>query len=221
VTETTAKRRVPLALAEAVAQEALEALASACLRIEVAGSIRRRRPDVADIELVAVPRTAPILDLLGEPRGERDLLDELCRQLLHDGILTHRYDTAGHRAFGAKYKRVGYHGRAGALPLDLFVVTPPAQWGVLLAIRTGPGGYSKRLVTPRSYHGGMPAGMQVFEGALWGRGGVVDTPEEEDFFRALGLVWLPPEQRTDAARLLSVRPAGPSAGRCGGGAAHG
>lgn len=102
-------------------------------------------------------------------------------------MLAHRRDKNGHPAFGAKLKRVRYRGRAGTLPLDLFAVTPPAQWGAIVTIRTGPGGFSRRLVTSRLYGGGMPVGMREHEGALWAGGRLVETPEEEDFFHALGL----------------------------------
>jgi DNA polymerase/3'-5' exonuclease PolX len=200
------KFRVPLAQAERIAAEALALLAPACRRIEIAGSIRRRRREVADVELVAVPILEPTqLDLWGATTRERDLLHDLCDLLLADGVLAHRPDTNGRRAFGPRFKRLVYEGHAGGagtLPLDLFVVTPPAQFGAVLAVRTGPAEYSHRLVTPRQHGGGMPAGMRLEAGALWDGGRVVETPEERDFFAALGLVWLPPEQRTDDSRLV-------------------
>jgi DNA polymerase/3'-5' exonuclease PolX len=39
-----------------IAEQARAALAPSCHRIEIAGSIRRRRPQVKDIELVAIPK---------------------------------------------------------------------------------------------------------------------------------------------------------------------
>jgi DNA polymerase/3'-5' exonuclease PolX len=204
MSDAAGKTRVPLAQAAAIAAEARARLAPACRRIEVAGSIRRRRAEVADVELVAVPETLSRgNDLLGDPLpGEISLLDDLCRRLLGEGVLEHRRDKNGRPAFGAKFKRLVYHGPAGTLPLDLFVVTPPAQWGAVFAIRTGPGDFSKRLVTSRLQYPGyglMPGGMREHEGSLWDGGRPVPTPEEEDFFAALGLVRLPPEQRTDDA----------------------
>ena len=205
VPTTGAKSRIPLAQAEPIAREALALLAPACHRIEIAGSIRRRRPDVADVELVAVPRLEPILDLFGEQRGERDALHALCRQLLLDGVLSHRPDKNGVQSFGSKSKRVVYHGQAGTLPLDLFAVTDGAQWGAIFTIRTGPWLFAKRLVTPRLYGGYMPMGMRESEGALWDGARLVETPEETDFFAALGVAWLPPERRTDDAQLTPLR----------------
>jgi DNA polymerase/3'-5' exonuclease PolX len=197
----TPKTRVPLALAAAIAEEARVGLAPACVRLEIAGSIRRGRADVGDVELVAVPRlTAAQPDLFGQAAGATDELHALATALLAVGVLAHRLDKHGRPAFGEQLKRVVFRGQAGELPLDLFAVTTPAQWGVIFTIRTGPGAFSTRLVTPRRYGGGMPEGYRVRAGALWDGARLVETPEEGDLFAALGLPWLPPEQRTDTVR---------------------
>ena len=195
------KRRVPLASARAEAAEARARLAPACERVEVAGSIRRGRPDVGDVELVAVPRVTPGRpDLFGTPTEAIDELHALATELLAAGVLAHRPDRNGRPAFGEKLKRVVFRGDAGELPLDLFAVTPPAQFGVIFTVRTGPGAFSTRLVTARRYGGGMPEGFRVRDGALWDGERPVATPEEADLFAALGLPWLPPERRTDTVR---------------------
>jgi DNA polymerase (family 10) len=193
----------------AIAEEARALLAPACERLEIAGSIRRKRPDVGDVELVAIPKTAPArLDLFGAAAGERDLLHERCERLLEAGILAHRLRSDGKRAFGPRFMRLIYRGPAGALPLDLFAVVRPAQWGPIFAIRTGPAGFANRLVASRARYPGwglMPAGMREQDGALWDGSRLLATPEEEDFFAALGLEWLPPEQRRDGTAPLRRR----------------
>ena len=50
------KRRWPLADARAVAERWLAMLAPVCERVQIAGSARREKPEVGDIELVYVPR---------------------------------------------------------------------------------------------------------------------------------------------------------------------
>ncbi len=40
---------------EPIAQSLLEQLRSSCVRIEIAGSIRRRKADPRDIEIVVIP----------------------------------------------------------------------------------------------------------------------------------------------------------------------
>ena len=86
--------------------------------------------------------------------------------------------------------------------LDLFVVTPPAQWGVQMVIRTGPNkpenNFSQWMVTQRAKGGALPDGYYVKDGAVYNaREGMqaVSTPEEKDFFMLCGLEWMEPGER--------------------------
>ena len=198
-TATTDKVRIALAQAEAFAEAAREILAPFCDRLEVGGSIRRRKADIGDVELVAIPKTAPAqVDLFGTITSERDLLHERCEELLRAGVFAHRPDKNGHPAFGHKFKRLLFTHDGDTFPLDLFAV-PPAEWGVAFTIRTGSSGFTHRLVMSRLYGGMMPAGMREHGNAIWDGGRLVPTPEEADVFAALCLAWLPPELRTDDA----------------------
>ncbi len=51
-----------LELAEALAAELMAELTPCTKRIEVVGSIRRRRPQVRDIDLLVLPKDLPLLD---------------------------------------------------------------------------------------------------------------------------------------------------------------
>jgi DNA polymerase/3'-5' exonuclease PolX len=51
--------RIPLARAVSIAETTRAALAPHCERIAIAGSVRRRRSFVGDIELVCIPRLVP------------------------------------------------------------------------------------------------------------------------------------------------------------------
>lgn len=192
------KQRLPLNIARVLASEAKTLLAPACERIEVAGSIRRGKPDVGDIELVCVPRVAVIRDMFGGDAGiGANALDALCTQLLEDQALAYRFDKRGVRAWGSRYKRALFCARGVTFALDIFAVLPPAQWGVIYTLRTGPGDFSKRLVTARQQGGAMPSHMRVKDGVLRsGNGKTVSTPEEAHFFAALGLPYIPPAERT-------------------------
>lgn len=198
----TTKTRIPRQHALEVAHEAIALLAPACERIEIAGSLRRGRPDVGDVELVAVPKThAEPADLFGERTREVDELHDLAAQLLAAGTLAHRPDARSRIAFGGRFKRLTFRGVA----LDLFAVREPAvSWGVIFLLRTGPAAFSKRLVTPRYYAGALPLGYRVKDGALWNGGELVPTPEEADYFAALQAPYLRPEQRTDTVRLSLI-----------------
>jgi len=179
------KRKLPLERARAIARRYLGLLAPACRRIEIAGSIRRGKSVVGDIEMVAMPEMRAVRDLFGNVADEYSLLDEAIGEyLLQDGARLLKN--------GARYKQI-------ALPegvnLDLFIVLPPAQWGVIFTLRTGPGDFSRWVVTPRKQGGALPSNCRVKNGAVWCGREMVAMPEEEDFLRFLGLSGLAPEAR--------------------------
>ena len=181
------------------AQELVNELHPYCEQIYIAGSIRRRAAEPSDIELVAVPRftseQAP--DLFGQQTVRVDCLQRYVRDRLA-GTWKGRPDKNGKTAVGgSKFYRL--EDEAG-YALDLFSVIAPAQLGVILAIRTGPAEFSKRLVTHRRKGGLLPEWLTVRAGALWadhGDGGpvLVPTPTEESFFAAIEMVLPRPEGR--------------------------
>lgn len=168
--------------ARKIAERLQESLAPLCDRIEIAGSIRRGKPDVHDIELVAIPKMLPIYDLFGQQSGERSLLDD--RRL---------YEQFGKVVkAGRRFVQVSLW---EGIKLDLFVVLPPAQWGVLFAIRTGPAEFSHWLVTPRNKGGILPSGWRVEDGRVWDGQVTLDFPDEQKLFEWVGLGWVEPGER--------------------------
>lgn len=184
-----------LARATEIAQDLQARLSPVCHRVEIAGSIRRGKPEVKDVELVAIPKTEALLDLFGTPYSQRSLLDPVLEDLISAGVLA-----PGGRA-GEKHKRFEVGGQD--IALDLFLVTPPAQWGVIFTIRTGPGDFSQWLVTPRAQGGALPGGYQVQDGVLRAWGKVIETPEEEDVFRSLELPYISPAERSPRWRAAA------------------
>lgn len=159
-------------------------------RIAIAGSIRRQRPECADIELVAIPRMGTARkpgELL--PRHV-DLPDHYAREQVESSRWQPRLDKNGRAALGDRYKRLLVNG----VPLDLFATTP-ASWGVILLIRTGPADFSRAMVTPRSKGGRLPDGYRVQDGAIRTVTGAVAIATEEDWFRLAGMAFVPPEDR--------------------------
>lgn len=187
-----AATRVGLAEASAIAEQLRAALAPGCERIEVAGSIRRRRPDVGDIELVAVPRIH-VEDLAEGLFETRELtVDELqvtLDQLLMDGVLA-SHPTDPKR--GPRYSK--WLHVASGLQVDLFSARRDT-FGLIWLIRTGPDTYSRALVTDARRRGHHVAGGEVHKGAGDCRMPfvaceVIPTPEEGDVIRALGIGFL-------------------------------
>jgi DNA polymerase/3'-5' exonuclease PolX len=165
-----------------IAERLVGCLAPLCTRIQIAGSIRRRKPEVGDIEIVAQPQLQPVGDMFGQPAGYHSLLND--RKLLESlGSVIKG---------GEKYAQIEL---PEGINLDLFMVTPPAHWGVILTLRTGPDTFSKRCVTIRQKGGLLPSCYKVDRGAVWSGDRVVDLPEEIDFLNLLGLGWVEPEKR--------------------------
>lgn len=177
--------RLSLARARALAEALAADLAGGCERLTIAGAVRRRCPDVGDLELVAVP--APRHNLFGEPTYGT-LLDPILERLEEQGELTRLKG-------GPRYQQYDVATEAGPVRLDLFLATP-RNFGLILLLRTGPLEYSKRFVTPRSRGGWLPDDLRVFDGQMWQGGAAVDTPEEVDCFRLAGVAWREPWERT-------------------------
>lgn len=185
---------IPLQEAEAIARELVTTLAPWCERIEIAGSIRRRKPQVKDIEIVAVPKVKPQLDLFGATVGYQVDIDGVLEKWLGDGTLNYRLDKNDRHAWGPRYKRAIYQSRYS---LDLFLVLPPAQFGVIYTIRTGPAEFSHRLVTPQWHGGYLPSRWRVQDGRILNESGAPqETPDERDVFALLGLEWQEPTVRS-------------------------
>jgi DNA polymerase/3'-5' exonuclease PolX len=172
-----------------VRYRAIELLAPACERIQIAGSIRRRKETVKDVEIVLIPKTEPT-GMFGDG-PPASLQFQLVQEWASVGVFRHRLDKNGRPACGPRFQRLIFEG----MPLDVFCVLPPAQWGLILAIRTGPWEFSKRMMTPKHLGGMLPMGCKVQDGQLWDRQQPIPLPEEEDVFRHLGMDWIEPEAR--------------------------
>jgi len=183
-----------------VAESLVEYFRPACMRIEIAGSVRRGKPEVKDIEIVAIPDLSPPPPPKLEfgkppPVVYRTLLDMMVVQMASIGDIHIMKN-------GDRYKQI-YLKYAG-ICLDLFLVLPPAQWGVQMVIRTGPADFSHWLVTRKSKGGGLPDDAIVEDGVVgnrirnekgFAREGEIPMSEEIDFLKFCGLGWIEPKDR--------------------------
>jgi len=171
------KSKIPLKTATVIAAKYMAALMPHCQRLEIAGSIRRRKAEVGDIELVAIPK--PRADLFGGVNGWEELYLPGVRAVKN----------------GQRYKQ--YRLPEG-VNLDLFIVLPPAQWGVIFALRTGGAEFSRKLVTHKAYGGYLPHELVVKDGAVHraDTGEIIPTPEEGDFLALCGVANIAPEERS-------------------------
>lgn len=174
------KTRVAYEEALALAEQVKATLGPGCARIEIAGSVRRKKAEIGDLELVAIPKIEATADLFGGMTGSRSLLDEV--------ISAHYRVIYG----GKKFKQLD----VGLMTCDLFIQPDPRTWGMNLMIRTGCAEFSRWMVTPRQKGGALPSYMYAADGLLFDGVNMVPTPEEADVFAAMGLRWIEPEERT-------------------------
>ena len=177
--------RIPLAQAERIANVLVHTLTPVVERVEIAGSVRRRRKQIADIELVVKPYAFP--DMFGREEPAVDVVERTVRKW-------GRWVKGGEKYMQVE---IAEHG----IKADVFVVTPPAEWGPIMAIRTGPATLGHSAVTRlHAYR------LQCSEGRILRKtdGVTVACPTEEEFFRFAGLPCLPPDQRDSPAAMRPV-----------------
>lgn len=172
----------PYAQVHAVASALVNALSPACHRIEIAGSLRRQKEMVGDIEIVAIPRLHT--NLLGDPLDTSEVDDVLASWPL----TLHKN--------GPKYKQFSFEWQPGwTFKVDLFLQPDPATWGWNFMVRTGSADFSHKMVTPRAYGGFKPDDLVIKDARVWRNGASLDTAEEPDVFALWGMQFVEPEDR--------------------------
>ena len=168
------------ARAAAAAEQLMSEIEPYCERIEVAGSLRRHKPEIGDIEIVAIAK--PLLNLFGEPTEG----NEIDSWLYQRSIATTKN--------GSKYKQFEYEHEGERYQVDLFLAQPD-NFGLIHMIRTGSAEFSKRMMTAQSYAGYLPAGLRVAEGHCWRNGAMVAVESEADLFALWNMATVAPEDR--------------------------
>jgi DNA polymerase/3'-5' exonuclease PolX len=170
----------------AQAQELTRALAPACARLQIAGSLRRQCTYIGDIELVAIPHYDPLTNLFSEVYGQQSRLDFALDRLVAAGRLV-----PGDKQ-GDRYKK--FIVPPYDVQLDLFI-TNLDSWGVIFTQRTGSADFARWLFTPQAQGGALPGNMRCRDRRLWRHGGRLTTPDEQDVFTELGVPWIAPKHR--------------------------
>ncbi len=165
-----------LATARTYAAEALQSLAPFCERAEIAGSIRRLKPEVKDIEIVCVPRSRDLGRFVEVVRRWPKIKGE------PTGKYTQRLLPCG-------------------MKLDLFMCSHET-WPVNFVIRTGSAEFSHALAVHAQKRGYRfrDARLETTGGIAQAH-----IREEGEVFTVLGLRWMPPCNRIDASSLREVR----------------
>lgn len=161
--------------ARAKAERIVAELAPFCDKIEIAGSIRRGRMFVNDIDLVVLPRA-----------GQTNALRERCKR-------NSEVVTDGEQNLIVKLPGIDFQ-------LDVFIARPastelfekkPSNWGTLLLCRTGSKEYNIFLAT-RAQKLGLH--WKPYEG-IFDDELLIASETEEEIFAALKLAFIPPAMR--------------------------
>lgn len=149
-----------------------------CEEIQIAGSIRREKPEVKDIELVCIPkRIEEMSDLFGSVIVNSEGFIKLVNSFNR---------TKGNGE--GKYTQLILD---EGIKLDLFIADE-INFGLLFMLRTGSAEFSKRMVTEikqngyRSDHGYL---IRYYNNE------VVPVRTEAEFFRVTGMKFVNPVER--------------------------
>jgi len=185
-----------LARAEDIALKIISEVIDFCEKIEIAGSIRRERNIVNDIDLVLLPKPGEIPKIIA--RCERNMK-----------MLAGRRTDPNNITF--------LHEKAGFL-LDLFfahgeivdlVSRTPSNWGAVYLCRTGSQQHNVQLCSLAHTKGLKFAPYRGVVRAMKGKNPdpanpdthvpaseeIIASETEEDIYHALGLQWLHPRNR--------------------------
>lgn len=185
-----------LTFALTFARDVWHELSPHCDKCDIAGSIRRKKREVKDIEMLVVPKLEryeeKTEDLFGSDATERiRRVPSFAQAVRRLGVIE-----KGQPETGKYVKVVMNQGTPKEIALDLFIVLPES-WGYQMAIRTGSREFS-RLLAARW----VRMGYVGDEGRLTHRGKPVPVETEEEMFRLLMLKLPPPEMRELTAEGL-------------------
>lgn len=199
------KRRFEAAAIMPTVQWLVESLADVCQWIEVAGSIRRGKEWVGDVELVVIPRTETQevrVDLFTHEDQTVCLLEKRIRELEAEGYVRPRLNKLGRHIAWVKDSESRFVALEWLyndhFPIDVFIVRQDrmAWWGWHLLLRTGPGAANKVLVTDRRKRGLKPSNVYIDDGKVWRDGALYPLKTETDVFSMYGMRFVPPEYRS-------------------------
>ena len=169
--------------AKNIAQRYVTKLRPWCEKIMIAGSIRRGKPWVKDIEIVCIPKKfAPeIKDLFGEVTKEPERpIKEFC-----DFVNT--LEAVKGNPAGKYTQRILHEG----IKLDLFMAERD-NFGLIAMIRTGSANYSKEVMVQL-----LKRGFKSDEGILINTqtGEIVPVETEKDFYNITRIRYVKPQDR--------------------------
>ena len=214
------KTLYPRETAIQMAEVFIEAIQPTCEDITLAGSIRREKSMVGDIELVIIPNYRPEEvreDLFTWKTVQHCLLEE-CLNKMHDaGRIEPRYKSDGSLVsylrddVQKRYVAMWFHCAGARIPIDAFIIRQDRMdwYGWHFLVRTGPGDANRTLVTSTEHGGLKPSNVLVQEGVVYKDGKPHPLRTEREVFDLWNLNYIPPRQRSIEAYKKARKPLDP------------
>lgn len=183
---------IQLAHAQNIASELIHILNPFCERIEVAGSVRRKKNIVKDIELVLIPRQEITFSgLFNDEEVITYPIDKFITQ--HNDFFTLRLNKNGITSYGDKNKLLLYHhNKYGTIALDIFTADQ-SNFMMVKFIRTGGAENNKKIAITANQLG---MNLRIYESCFVDkRGFKYPMSSEEQIYKFLDLPYLKPEER--------------------------
>lgn len=171
-----------LQTATAIADRIKEALSPHCERIQVAGSVRRKKSEVKDIEIVCVPKQVVI-------PGQTDIFGDASLEKVRDPEFikaVNRYRVVKGQPDRGKYIKCQGN---NDIAIDIFMATPET-WGYILLLRTGSREFNIYLMQHMKN-----SSFQCREGRVFFRNKPIAVKEEKEMFLFAGIAYREPEKR--------------------------
>ena len=165
--------------AKKIADELVELLKPACQRVTIAGSIRRQKTDVGDIEILAIPKFNGIVELL----------DQKLKWLIGTHVLEYRRNQKGSITYGPKNKLLSH--MDSGIGVDVFS-TDERCWPVALVVRTGPKESNIAIATAAQKRGWR---LRAYGPGFDTPEGLIRCKSERDVFKLVGLPYKEPWER--------------------------
>ena len=193
-------KRVELSEAMALAVDIENLLIPHSVKVMTVGSVRRRKPMVGDIEVLALAGEITMSDLFGKVIAvERTSIDQVVDDLWADS--SNQWIARGPNK-GHKQKKL--HHTKAAVSCDIYVVMDIRAWGSNIIVRTGPFQFSRHVMTIAQGLGKHFSDGFLLHDHLKGRTpcrfkseckDIIPLEHEADVFEILKIPVLTPEER--------------------------
>lgn len=203
----TVWRNIPLRRAERYAEQFVQLIDTACVKVVIAGEVRRKQAVTSSpLEIVAIPMLIQDHNLFDEPLPITNVLANVITRLIDTGRVDERIERVRGRKPppNVNPKKLLFRADSGMLcPIDVWA-TDSRKFGAVLALRTGPYGLriglmtAERSVTSSGRAGLLPRNMQLSEqlGLIYRDDQqLFETATEEEFFTAIRVRMVAPEER--------------------------